>query len=192
MATITELKTVLKDTLEKRGILGQIKARIRAEVFNALDDQNELRPPLSHENLLINELIREYLEFNKYKYAASVLVAGRFCTGSLPSCCRPIKKERCPRISPGRRRPCRFHGGATTRQLSRGAKRPRFRRQLTPALKSHRLYRACRDEATNGAPGLPPQLPEPARLECGRGLAVPVKKGGADCTERTYFSSTPS
>ncbi|XP_077172851.1 centrosomal protein 20 isoform X1 [Paroedura picta] len=75
MATITELKTVLKDTLEKRGILGQIKARIRAEVFNALDDQNELRPPLSHENLLINELIREYLEFNKYKYAASVLVA---------------------------------------------------------------------------------------------------------------------
>ncbi|OXB68864.1 hypothetical protein ASZ78_002279 [Callipepla squamata] len=67
--------TVLKDTLEKRGALGQIKARIRAEVFNALDDQSEPRPPLSHENLLINELIREYLEFNKYKYAASVLTA---------------------------------------------------------------------------------------------------------------------
>ncbi|XP_048348351.1 centrosomal protein 20 isoform X3 [Sphaerodactylus townsendi] len=75
MATITELKAVLKDTLEKRGALGQIKARIRAEVFNALDDQTEPRPPLSHENLLINELIREYLEFNKYKYAASVLTA---------------------------------------------------------------------------------------------------------------------
>ncbi|XP_042293996.1 centrosomal protein 20 isoform X2 [Sceloporus undulatus] len=75
MATITELKAVLKDTLEKRGTLGQIKARIRAEVFNALDDQSEPRPPLSHENLLINELIREYLEFNKYKYAASVLTA---------------------------------------------------------------------------------------------------------------------
>ncbi|XP_015265425.1 PREDICTED: lisH domain-containing protein FOPNL [Gekko japonicus] len=75
MATITELKAVLKDTLEKRGILGQIKARVRAEVFNALDDQSELRPLLSHENLLINELIREYLEFNKYKYAASVLTA---------------------------------------------------------------------------------------------------------------------
>ncbi|XP_054848214.1 centrosomal protein 20 [Eublepharis macularius] len=75
MATITELKAVLKDTLEKRGTLGQIKARIRAEVFNALDDQSEARPPLSHENLLINELIREYLVFNKYKYAASVLTA---------------------------------------------------------------------------------------------------------------------
>lgn len=67
---------VLRDTLEKRGALGQIKARIRAEVFNALDDQSEPRPPLSRENLLINELIREYLEYNKYKYAASVLTAG--------------------------------------------------------------------------------------------------------------------
>ncbi|XP_009558632.2 centrosomal protein 20 isoform X2 [Cuculus canorus] len=66
---------VLRDTLEKRGALGQIKARIRAEVFNALDDQSEPRPPLSHENLLINELIREYLDYNKYKYAASVLTA---------------------------------------------------------------------------------------------------------------------
>ncbi|NWI26965.1 FOPNL protein, partial [Sula dactylatra] len=66
---------VLRDTLEKRGALGQIKARIRAEVFNALDDQSEPRPPLSHENLLINELIREYLEYNKYKYTSSVLTA---------------------------------------------------------------------------------------------------------------------
>ncbi|NWR32369.1 FOPNL protein, partial [Tachuris rubrigastra] len=64
---------VLKDTLEKRGALAEIKARIRAEVFNALDDQSEPRPPLSHENLLINELIREYLEYNRYKYTASVL-----------------------------------------------------------------------------------------------------------------------
>ncbi|XP_009897868.2 centrosomal protein 20 isoform X2 [Dryobates pubescens] len=66
---------VLKDTLEKRGALGQIKARIRAEVFKALDDQSVPRPPLSHENLLINELIREYLEYNKYKYTASVLTS---------------------------------------------------------------------------------------------------------------------
>ncbi|CAH1795313.1 unnamed protein product [Owenia fusiformis] len=75
MANIQELKSVVKETLENRGVLGQIKARIRAEVFNALDDQTETRPSLSNENMLINELIREYLEFNKYKYAASVLVA---------------------------------------------------------------------------------------------------------------------
>lgn len=68
--------TALKEALEKRGVLGQIKANIRAEVFHALDDQSEPRPPLSRENLLINELVREYLEYNKYKYTASVLTAG--------------------------------------------------------------------------------------------------------------------
>ncbi|KAL9985747.1 hypothetical protein ACROYT_G008188 [Oculina patagonica] len=75
MATVDELKSVLKETLENRGVLGQIRARVRAEVFGALDDQTEPRPALSNENLLINELIREYLTFNKYKYTESVLLA---------------------------------------------------------------------------------------------------------------------
>ncbi|XP_035195101.1 centrosomal protein 20 isoform X2 [Oxyura jamaicensis] len=75
MATVVELKQALKEALEKRGVLGQIRANIRAEVFHALDDQSEPRPPLCHENLLINELVREYLEYNKYKYTASVLTA---------------------------------------------------------------------------------------------------------------------
>ncbi|XP_036425531.1 lisH domain-containing protein FOPNL isoform X2 [Colossoma macropomum] len=77
MATVTELKCALREALESRGVLGQLKARIRAEVFQALDDQSETRPPLTHQNLLINELIREYLEFNKYRYTASVLTAGQ-------------------------------------------------------------------------------------------------------------------
>ncbi|KAG9277347.1 lisH domain-containing protein FOPNL [Astyanax mexicanus] len=75
MATVAELKSALREALEARGVLGQLKARIRSEVFRALDDQSEERPPLTHENLLINELIREYLEFNKYRYTASVLIA---------------------------------------------------------------------------------------------------------------------
>ncbi|XP_018419710.1 PREDICTED: lisH domain-containing protein FOPNL [Nanorana parkeri] len=75
MASVADLKTVLTDTLDKRGVIGQLKAQIRAEVFAALDDQSEPRPVLSHENLLINEMIREYLDFNKYKYSSSVLTA---------------------------------------------------------------------------------------------------------------------
>ncbi|KAL3876304.1 hypothetical protein ACJMK2_034167 [Sinanodonta woodiana] len=75
MASTQELKDVVKECLENRGILGQIKAKIRAEVFNALDDNTEVKPPLNNENMIINEIIREYLEFNKYKYTASVLVA---------------------------------------------------------------------------------------------------------------------
>ncbi|XP_039935062.1 centrosomal protein 20 isoform X5 [Hirundo rustica] len=89
---------VLRDTLEKRGALAQIKARIRAEVFNALDDQSEPRPTLPRENLLINELIREYLEYNKYKYTASVLIADLSCTEfSLIS--YMVIKKKVPRIS---------------------------------------------------------------------------------------------
>ncbi|KAM4024116.1 centrosomal protein 20 isoform 2-T2 [Anomaloglossus baeobatrachus] len=75
MATVSELRAVLTDTLDKRGVLGHLKARVRAEVFAALNDQSESRPELSHENLLINEMIREYLEFNKYKHTSSVLSA---------------------------------------------------------------------------------------------------------------------
>ena len=74
---------MVKDTLENRGVLGQVKARIRAEVFNALDDQSEARPSLTNENMLINELIREYLIYNEYKYAESVLQAGEFFYGHI-------------------------------------------------------------------------------------------------------------
>ena len=33
------LYIALEDTLEARGVLGQIKARIRAEIFQAIEDQ---------------------------------------------------------------------------------------------------------------------------------------------------------
>jgi hypothetical protein len=36
---VEDLKTALKEVLDQRGVLGQLKARIRAEVFNALDEQ---------------------------------------------------------------------------------------------------------------------------------------------------------
>ncbi|XP_023792431.1 lisH domain-containing protein FOPNL isoform X4 [Cyanistes caeruleus] len=99
MATVAELKAVLKDTLEKRGALAQIKARIRAEVFNALDDQSEPRPTLSRENLLINELIREYLEYNKYKYTASVLTAADLSCMEFSLISYMVVKKKVPRIS---------------------------------------------------------------------------------------------
>lgn len=65
-------------TLENRGVLGQLRAQIRAEVFSALNDPTDSRPLVSRENFLINELIREYLDFNQYKYASSVLTAGLY------------------------------------------------------------------------------------------------------------------
>ena len=61
MSTINELKDVLKETLENKGVLQEIKAKIRAEIFNTLSENSTSKPALSNENLIINELIREYL-----------------------------------------------------------------------------------------------------------------------------------
>ena len=71
---------MVKESLEQRGVLNQVKARIRAEVYSAIERPTEGRPVISNENILINELIREYLEFNKYKYTSSVLTAGNDTT----------------------------------------------------------------------------------------------------------------
>ena len=75
MASMEDLKNALKDTLQKRGVLGEMKAKIRAEIFAALDDQEVARPRLNDENLLINELIREYLIYNSYNHSLSVFLA---------------------------------------------------------------------------------------------------------------------
>jgi hypothetical protein len=41
---------------------------------NAFPLQDDPKPPMSHENLIINELIREYLDYNQYKHTLSVLL----------------------------------------------------------------------------------------------------------------------
>lgn len=73
-ATLDELKEALIETLDNRGVLGQVKAKVRAEIFAALDDEQIPRPQLPRENVIINELIREYLEYNGYHHTLSVLL----------------------------------------------------------------------------------------------------------------------
>ncbi|XP_063171069.1 centrosomal protein 20 [Candoia aspera] len=75
MATVAELKAALKDALARSGALGQVRARVRAEVFAVLDDPGEPRPAVPRETLLLNELIREYLQFHRYSSSASVFLA---------------------------------------------------------------------------------------------------------------------
>lgn len=67
----------LLQTLAAKGSLGQMKARIRSEIFSALDQSDESaapRAPLSNTNLLLNELIREYMAFNQYRYSLNVFL----------------------------------------------------------------------------------------------------------------------
>lgn len=74
MASINELKDVLKESLEERGVLSEVRAKIRAEIFATLNDKNLAKPQLTNENLIINELIREYLIFNNYTHSLSVFL----------------------------------------------------------------------------------------------------------------------
>ena len=60
MATLEELKNALRETLENRGVMNEMKAKMRAEIFGALDDAEVAKPKLNKENMIINELIREY------------------------------------------------------------------------------------------------------------------------------------
>ena len=67
----------MRETLESKGVLGDLRARIRASVFATMDEKDDPKPRLCHENLLLNEAIREYLEFAGYKHTLGVFMAGK-------------------------------------------------------------------------------------------------------------------
>jgi lisH domain-containing protein FOPNL len=62
MSNINELKDALKETLESRGKLNEIRAMLRSSIFEAIETDDKPKPKLSDENLIINELIREYMK----------------------------------------------------------------------------------------------------------------------------------
>ena len=74
MATINEMKEVLKEHLEQNGTLNEVRAKMRSEIFNTLNNKKKSAGTPSNNNLIVNELIREYLAFNNYNYSNSVFV----------------------------------------------------------------------------------------------------------------------
>eukprot|EP01012_Entosiphon_sulcatum_P055367 TRINITY_DN7720_c0_g1_i1.p1 TRINITY_DN7720_c0_g1~~TRINITY_DN7720_c0_g1_i1.p1 ORF type:complete len:140 (+),score=25.96 TRINITY_DN7720_c0_g1_i1:43-462(+) len=66
--------SVLRDVLQSRGVLEQQKAALRGELLRVLTGTEETthRGP-NHIELVVNELILEYLRFNSYYHAADVL-----------------------------------------------------------------------------------------------------------------------
>ena len=75
MTSIEDLKNALKETLEQKGVLNQIRAIMRQSIFEAIESDDKPQAKLSNENLIINELIKEYLVFNNYLHSASVFQA---------------------------------------------------------------------------------------------------------------------
>ena len=75
MTTVEELKNALKETLEQKGVLNEIRAKMRQSIFEAIESDDKPQPKLSNENLIINTLIKEYLDYNNYLHTASVFQA---------------------------------------------------------------------------------------------------------------------
>ena len=75
MTSVDELKNALKETLEQKGVLNQIRAIMRQSIFEAIESDDKPQPKLSNENLIINELIKEYLNYNNYLHSSSVFQA---------------------------------------------------------------------------------------------------------------------
>ncbi|DBA70853.1 TPA: hypothetical protein ACH3X2_011622 [Trebouxia sp. C0005] len=74
MASTAELKAAVTNSLESSGTLQQLRAQVRADIYQSLESPQEAALPLSRDNLVINELLREYLQFNGYRNTLSVLL----------------------------------------------------------------------------------------------------------------------
>jgi hypothetical protein len=80
MATQPELSAALKETLKRTGTLDSVLGILRADIYHCLTDsliekEDVKRPVPPKENVIINELIADYLAFNGYSNTLSVLVA---------------------------------------------------------------------------------------------------------------------
>ncbi|KAJ8727709.1 hypothetical protein PYW07_001828 [Mythimna separata] len=78
--TEKELLVAIKELLKKNGYLNKINAEVRAKVTGLLQDRQtsgvvSTPPAPTEEVLLVNELVREYLEWNGYLYTASVMMS---------------------------------------------------------------------------------------------------------------------
>ena len=52
-----------------------MRAEIRENIFKAIESQDTVKPKIPEENLIINELIREYFNYMGYYHSSSVFIA---------------------------------------------------------------------------------------------------------------------
>ncbi|CCW71490.1 unnamed protein product [Phytomonas sp. Hart1] len=81
MSSQESLKSAMREALEADGTISQMKAELRAAVFRRISANPTLeggvnegisRPPDPPENLILHELIKEYLAFNGLEHTLSV------------------------------------------------------------------------------------------------------------------------
>lgn len=79
-ASCDELRLALRETLEARGVLGELRARLRSEIFSAIDAGADApvtgkRKELPLETVVVSELFRDFLRFTGYTQTLSVFDA---------------------------------------------------------------------------------------------------------------------
>ncbi|KAF8283662.1 lisH domain-containing protein C16orf63 [Trypanosoma cruzi] len=96
MARQESLKEAMREVLETKGVMDHVKAELRAAIFHALQDSSAHedgaslnRPPVPPENLLLNELIKEYMAFNGMEHSLSVF---RLESGSAKNTSAPVPR----------------------------------------------------------------------------------------------------
>lgn len=72
---MNELKLMIKENLDDKGALAEIQADFNDHVTSLVtNDKTRARPKPNPQNSIINELIREYLEFNAYHHTYDTFV----------------------------------------------------------------------------------------------------------------------
>ncbi|KAJ2952009.1 hypothetical protein O0L34_g4270 [Tuta absoluta] len=77
LASEKALLKAIKNLLNKGGHLNKLRAEVRANITDVLQQRqatvSNKPPPMTAEGLVVNELVREYLEWNGYLYTSSVM-----------------------------------------------------------------------------------------------------------------------
>ena len=76
MASEKDLCKTVTQSLRENGFLDKMSADVRKEILEILTNErknHQLSPELSAENFVINELIKEYLEWNGFNKTSDVL-----------------------------------------------------------------------------------------------------------------------
>ena len=70
-----ELHATIMETLKDSGAYNKLQAEVYQKIFTVMNENPATRPEPPIENVIINALIQDYLEFNKYDYSKHVLQA---------------------------------------------------------------------------------------------------------------------
>lgn len=73
MTTLNEMKEVIKAQLQSNGTLDKVRSQLRSEFFQLLNNNAKSSHNLSNQDLIMYELIREFLNYNNMNHTSSVM-----------------------------------------------------------------------------------------------------------------------